>query len=196
MLDNLKGYEIVLVSQSPRRRDLLASLGLHFTVGHSTIKEEHPAGMGSSETAMYLSRQKALHAEPKMKADNLVIAADTLVWLGDAELGKPRSEEEAAEMLGRLSGHNHDVVTGVTLLTSSTEKTFYAKTEVTFGTLTPEEIAYYVKTYHPLDKAGAYGIQEWIGMAGVKEINGSFYNVMGLPLHKLYTELKNIPSCC
>lgn len=196
MLENIKGYEVTLVSHSPRRQELLSRLGLQFTVGYSTVDESYPEGMNRYEIAMYLSRRKAFHPNSKIKTNSLIIAADTIVWSDSKVLGKPSSNKEALDMLDGLSGHSHYVITGVTLRTSKIEKTFYAETEVDFGELSDEEKDYYVSTFHPLDKAGAYGIQEWIGMIGVKRINGSFYNVMGLPVYKLYNELKNISPCC
>lgn len=195
MLENIKGYEVTLVSHSPRRRELLSHLGLQFIVVHSTVDESYPEDMDCYQIAMYLSRRKAFHPESVMKTNSLIIAADTIVWSDGKVLGKPLSNKEALDMLNELSGHSHAVITGVTLRTSKMEKTFYAETEVEFGELSDEEKDYYVRTFHPLDKAGAYGIQEWIGMIGVKRINGSFYNVMGLPVYKLYNELKNIPPC-
>jgi len=196
MLENIKGYEIILVSHSPRRRELLSRLGLEFTVEYSTVDESYPEGLDRYEIAMYLSHRKAFHPVSAMKMNNLIIAADTIVWSEGKVLGKPGSNSEARAMLDELSGHLHYVVTGVTLRTSKIEKTFYAETEVLFGELSDVEKDYYVTTFQPFDKAGAYGIQEWIGMIGVKGINGSFYNVMGLPVYKLYNELKNIPLCC
>ena len=197
MLDNLKNYDIVLMSGSPRRRELLARLGLTFTVGRSNIDEVCPEGLQYRDIPMYLSRLKAEHCEPAMTGSNLVIAADTIVWCNNEVLGKPSTDEEACAMLSKLSGRQHSVVTGVTLRTAACLRSFYAETIVTFAELTPDEINYYVDTFHPIDKAGAYGIQEWIGMIGVREIRGSYYNVMGLPLHRLYNELKKIePLCC
>ncbi len=197
MLDNLKNYNIVLMSGSPRRRELLARLGLPFTVGRSDIDESYPAGLRHEEIPVYLSRLKAEHCRPAMGERHLVIAADTIVWCGNKVLGKPSTDDEARSMLAGLSGRQHSVVTGVTLRTATCMKSFYVETAVVFAELSAEEIDYYVETFHPLDKAGAYGIQEWIGMIGVKEISGSFYNVMGLPVCRLYDELKKIePLCC
>ncbi len=197
MFDNLKNYNIVLMSGSPRRRELLARLGLPFSVGRSDIDESYPAGLRHQEIPVYLSRRKAEHCSPATDKNQLVIAADTIVWCDNEVLGKPSTDDEARSMLARLSGREHSVITGVTLRTAVSMKSFYAETAVVFARLSREEIDYYVETFHPLDKAGAYGIQEWIGMIGVKEIRGSFYNVMGLPVCRLYDELKKIePLCC
>lgn len=196
MLDHLKGYDIVLVSRSPRRRELLARLGLTFTTAASTVKEDYPPGLHREQIPLYLSQQKARNAECGIGERTLVIAADTIVCLDDEVLGKPRDEEEACQMLHRLSGRVHHVITGVTVKTKKRETSFFADSEVHFAPLTSDEIDYYVRQYHPLDKAGAYGIQEWIGMAGISGINGSFYNVMGLPVHRLYQLLKTFEPCC
>lgn len=196
MLDNLKGYDIILLSGSPRRRELLAQLGLPFTVGRSDIEETYPESLQRHEIPVYLSRLKA-GSYADMKENSLVITADTIVWCDGSVLGKPSDNAEAHAMLEKLSGREHAVITGVTLQTSHQTASFFAETAVTFAELTPEEIDYYIETFHPLDKAGAYGIQEWIGMIGIKEIQGSFYNVMGLPMFRLYDELKKIkPLCC
>lgn len=196
MLENLKGYEVFLVSQSPRRQELLTRLGVDFNVEYSSVDETYPEGLRGEEIAMYLSRRKALHPVHVLPHNFLIIAADTIVWSDGKVLGKPVDAPNALSMLGQLSGHAHQVVTGVTIRTSSIEKTFCAETEVVFGELSDEEKNYYVEAFQPFDKAGAYGIQEWIGMIGVRKINGSFYNVMGLPVYKLYNELKTIPPCC
>lgn len=196
MLENLKGYKVMLVSGSPRRQELLRRLDIPYTVGHSLAEETYPEGLDRHDIPMFLSLQKAEHCSPEMNADNLIIAADTIVWMDHKVYGKPASVEQAKEMLRELSGRQHYVVTGVTLKTQQETKNFFAETAVNFGPLSEEEIKYYVDTFHPLDKAGAYGIQEWIGMIGVECIQGSFYNVMGLPLFKLYNELKKIKPCC
>jgi septum formation protein len=196
VLPNLDGYKIILVSHSPRRRQLLEQLGLEFSVGESTVGEDYPATLRGEEIPVYLSRQKARHCPTVMDANSLIIAADTLVWLDDRPLGKPGSEEEARAMLRDLSGKEHHVITGVCVRTQSSEIAFSADTTVGFADLTDDEIDYYIRRCHPLDKAGAYGIQEWIGMIGVRYINGSFYNVMGLPVHRLYNVLKTIEPCC
>ncbi len=193
MLDNLKKYHIVLASNSPRRRELLAGLDINYEVRVLPgIDESYPAGLAAEEIPQYISREKAGAYETVMQPDDLIITADTIVWAGGQVLGKPKDEAEAREMLRKLSGRTHLVITGVTLLTRAMRKTFAVTSEVTFDALTEEEIGYYVARYHPLDKAGAYGIQEWIGYVGVSSLRGSYFNVMGLPVQRLYKELKKL----
>lgn len=190
-LANLDRYDVVLASGSPRRRELLAMLDIQFTVDTShSVDETVPDGMAPEEIPAYLSQLKAAAYQLEEGSDKLVITADTVVILDGAVLGKPASLCEATDMLAMLQGRTQQVVTGVTIRTATDSVTFSATSEVDFGTLTPEEIAYYVESYSPLDKAGAYGIQEWIGAAAIRGIRGSFYNVMGLPVHRLYSELK------
>ena len=190
-LANLDRYDVVLASGSPRRRELLAMLDIQFTVDTShSVDETVPDGMAPEEIPAYLSQLKATAYPLEDGSDKLVITADTVVILDGAVLGKPASLCEATDMLAMLQGRTQQVVTGVTIRTATDSMTFSATSEVDFGTLTPEEIAYYVESYSPLDKAGAYGIQEWIGAAAIRGIRGSFYNVMGLPVHRLYSELK------
>lgn len=190
LLDTLKQYNVVLASNSPRRRELLADLGINFEV--RTIKgidESYPATLPVMEIAEYISLKKARAYREEMDSHDLIITADTVVILGDKVLGKPNDATHACQMLRQLSGKTHKVVTGVTIVTNRATRSFSAETEVEFAPLCDEDIHYYVDHYKPLDKAGAYGIQEWIGCMGVRHINGSFYNVMGLPLHRLYNEL-------
>lgn len=190
-LANLDRYDVVLASGSPRRRELLAMLDIQFTVDTShSVDETVPDGMAPEEIPAYLSQLKAAAYPLEDGSDKLIITADTVVILDGAVLGKPASLCEATDMLVMLQGRTQQVVTGVTIRTATDSVTFSATSEVDFGTLTPEEIAYYVESYSPLDKAGAYGIQEWIGAAAIRGIRGSFYNVMGLPVHRLYSELK------
>jgi septum formation protein len=190
-LANLDRYDVVLASGSPRRRELLAMLDIQFTVDTShSVDETVPDGMAPEEIPAYLSQLKAAAYPLEDGSDKLVITADTVVILDGTVLGKPASLCEATDMLAMLQGRTQQVVTGVTIRTATDSLTFSATSEVDFGTLTPEEIAYYVESYSPLDKAGAYGIQEWIGAAAIRGIRGSFYNVMGLPVHRLYSELK------
>ena len=196
VFDNLKDYHILLVSGSPRRRELLERLGLTFTIGRSEVEETYPEGLSCEEIPQYLSRLKAMHCSPTPEPDSLVIAADTIVCCEGRVLGKPASYQEAFDMLRLLSGRRHRVITGVTILTRSVVRSFHAVTTVTFAPLTDEEIDFYLTRFRPYDKAGAYGIQEWIGMIGVKDIQGSYYNVMGLPVFRLYDELKQLPPCC
>lgn len=190
-LANLDKYQILLASASPRRRELLQQLGVKFQIAPSLeVEENYPISMPVSEIASYLSGIKADAYSSQIKSNQLIITADTVVVNNGMVLGKPSLYLEAKEMLKKLSGHIHEVITGVTITTTEKRITFSTITEVEFAELSEQEIEDYVSEYKPLDKAGAYGIQEWIGCIGVKNINGSFYNVMGLPLHRLYNELK------
>lgn len=193
MLKNLSKYHIILASKSPRRRELLAGLGIEFeTRVIPGIAEDYPQGLTGEEIPQYISREKANAYRDSLKGDDLLITADTIVYVNGKVLGKPHNEEEAHRMLSLLSGKTHQVVTGVSLTTQQMQQTFAVVTDVTFAALTDEEIDYYISHYAPFDKAGAYGIQEWIGYIGVIRIEGSFYNVMGLPVQRLYTELKKL----
>mgnify|MGYP006282211875 CR=1 FL=1 len=191
MLNNLEKYEVVLASQSPRRRTLLKELLRDFKVTSVEVKEIFPAGLTPEEAALYLAQLKARAFDQWDKYENpLLITADTIVCFGNKILGKPENADEAKEMLGFLSGKVHEVISGVCIKTPALEKSVAAKTKVHFKELEDEEINYYVTNYKPFDKAGSYGIQEWIGYIGVDSIEGSFYNVMGLPVQKLYKELR------
>lgn len=188
---NIQNYHIILGSNSPRRRELLAGLDLDFEVKVIPGLEEHyPATLQPEEIPVFLAQQKAEAYIPTLPEKTLLITADTIVWNRNEVIGKPKNREEAIQMLQSLSGHEHHVVTGVCLTTTEKQKAFSVISAVKFATLTDEEIGYYVDKYQPFDKAGAYGIQEWIGYVGVESINGSFYNVMGLPVQRLYQELK------
>lgn len=188
-LELLNKYRVVLASGSPRRKELLQSLGLKFEVEvKKDISENYPTDLPAEKISEYVSREKAEAYE--VAEGELLITADTTVVLDGEALGKPCDADEAKAMLRKLSGRKHLVVTGVTLTTVGRQRSFSAVTEVEFDTLDEAEIDYYVDTFKPLDKAGAYGIQEWIGCAAVKGISGSFYNVMGLPVQRLYAELK------
>jgi septum formation protein maf len=190
-LTNLEKYKVVLASGSPRRRELLAMLGVEFTQTSVDADESYPEDLAPECVPAYLSRLKIKqYLMSNYQPGELVITADTVVIAENEVLGKPRSEQEARDMLHRLSGHVHRVVTGVCVSDGVSVDQENACTEVEFAELTDAEINYYIERYKPMDKAGAYGIQEWIGCIGVKRIDGSFYNVMGLPLHKLYTILK------
>ncbi len=182
-------YNYILATKSPRRIQLLEELGISFTVQSVDISESYPKNLGMLEIPVFLARQKAGPFEGSLGENDLLIAADTIVWLRREVLGKPSGEAEAKEMLRKLSGHIHQVVTGVCLKSRLKERTFYAVTHVEFKELTDQEINYYVTNYNPYDKAGAYGIQEWIGMAGITRVEGSYYNVVGLPVQRLYTEI-------
>ena len=193
MLENLKKYRVILASNSPRRKELLSGLGIDYEVKTlPDVDESYPDGLSGEEIAKHIARGKAEAYRSLIQADELVITADTIVWLDGTVMGKPKDEEEAKDMLMRLSGKTHQVITGVCLTTDSTQKTFATVTDVTFATLTDEEVDYYVTRYQPMDKAGSYGVQEWIGFVGVENLSGSYFNVMGLPIQRLYTELKKL----
>lgn len=190
-MNNLTKYSIILASGSPRRKQLLQDLDIQFrTIVLPGIKEEYPTTLEPEEIPVFLSKLKAEAHKNLITGNELIITADTVVISDNQVLGKPKDAEAAREMLNQLSGKVHKVVTGVTIMSASKIVTFDATTDVEFSILTPDEIDYYISKYKPFDKAGAYGIQEWIGCIGIKNIQGSFYNVMGLPLQRLYTELK------
>ncbi len=192
-LSNLAGKRILLASHSPRRRELIAMLGLDFSIAEPIeVDESYPADMPADTVAEYISRKKAEAYAATLTADTILITADTIVLVDGEILGKPHSEASAKEMLRKLSGKSHKVITGVTLSTVDAIQSFSAVTTVNFDNLSDKEIEYYIENYHPFDKAGAYGIQEWIGAAGIKGIEGSYYNVMGLPVHQLYKFLSTI----
>ena len=188
--------KILLGSQSPRRRELLAGLDVDFRVVAIDADEHYPEGLQGGEIPYFISRAEAeAYGEP-LAEDEVLLTADTIVWVpgeggrGGVMLGKPKDEEEARRMLRLLSGRMHAVYTGVTLRTREGMQTITDKTEVWFRALTEEEIAYYVAKYQPLDKAGAYGVQEWIGYVGVTKIVGSYFNVMGLPVERVWEEIR------
>lgn len=190
-LPSLAGKLVMLASGSPRRRQLLSDLAIDFTLAPTLeIEETYPDGLAPEEVAPYLSKLKARAYRAILDENEIVITADTVVVNEGKVLGKPKDKDEAKMMLRSLSGHSHKVITGVTIMSTDKETTFSAETEVEFASLTEDEIDFYVDHFNPVDKAGAYGIQEWIGCIGVKSIKGSFYNVMGLPLHRLFDELK------
>ncbi|MBE6337464.1 MAG: septum formation protein Maf [Lentimicrobiaceae bacterium] len=191
MLDKLNNYNIILASKSPRRQELLKGIGLNFNVLTKDVDESYPSRLSVYEVAPYLSLKKAKAFEDAELPDNyMIITADTIVVVGDEILGKPKDKENACEMLLKLSGKKHSVITGVTIRTKDRTKTFSAVSNVVFEKLDSEEINYYVDNFKPFDKAGSYGIQEWIGYIGVSAVEGSYFNVMGLPTQKLYTVLK------
>ena len=193
MLDNLNKYKVVLASNSPRRKELLSGLGIEYTVRTMPdVDESFPDSLKGEEIPAYIANEKAKAYQSIMKKDELVITADTIVWIDGQVLGKPETKMEAVNMLKTLSGRKHQVITGVCLTTIEWQKSFTATTDVTFAELTDEEIEYYVHHYSPMDKAGAYGVQEWIGFIGVQKIDGSYFNVMGLPIQRLYGELKKL----
>lgn len=184
-------YHIILASNSPRRKELLAGLDIPFDVRViDGIDESYPDDLATHGIAQYISQKKAAAYRLSMASDELVITADTIVVLGTHVMGKPHDAAEAQAMLRELSGRTHQVITGVTLTTTDRQTSFSVITDVTFKTFTDDEINYYVSNYRPFDKAGAYGIQEWIGHIGVTALNGSYFNVMGLPVQRIYEALK------
>lgn len=190
-LDKLKKYRIILASASPRRKELLSKLDIDFTVKVlRDVDESFPASLPVVQVPQYISRKKADAYRQEMQENDMVITADTVVAVGRRILGKPKSAEEARVMLKLLSDRYHRVVTGVTIMTAKRTETFATVSRVRFTRLNDEEIDYYISKYKPFDKAGAYGIQEWIGMVGITELNGSYFNVMGLPVQRLYAKLK------
>ncbi len=191
MLSNLEKYQVVLASKSPRRQELLRGMGVIFTIQTKETPEDYPLEMPLDEVPKYLSLQKSFaFTEEELPADYLLITSDTVVICGGEILGKPKDKEDAMRMLGMLSGKTHHVVTGVTVRSAARTESFAVRSDVTFAPLDEEEIDYYIEHCRPYDKAGAYGIQEWIGYVGISGLEGSFYNVMGLPTRKLYQCLK------
>lgn len=187
---SLKDYHIILASNSPRRRELLRGLDLDFEIKVLPhVSEGHPDDMSAVDIPLFISKEKASAYKDMLKPRDILITADTMVILGYEALGKPRDDDEARKMLHALSGKTHKVVTGVSLSATDKERSFAVTTDVTFKDLSDSEIDYYVSHYHPLDKAGAYGIQEWIGYVGVTGIRGSYFNVMGLPVQRIWDEL-------
>lgn len=191
MLDNLKKYNIVLASKSPRRQELLKGIGVDFTILTKEVDENYPQRLPAIDVAPFLSLKKAKAFEDAELPDNyMVITADTVVIVENEILGKPKDRDDAVRMMNLLSGKMHKVVTGVTVHTKEKTKTFSVTSKVTFETLDNQEIDYYIDNFKPYDKAGAYGVQEWIGYIGVSNVEGSYYNVMGLPTQRLYKVLK------
>ena len=193
MLENLKDYHVILASNSPRRRELLGGLGIDYEVRVlSDIDESYPDTLSVMDIAEYIAAKKAEAYRAMMTEHDLLITADTVVICGDEVMGKPVNEADACRMLRQLSGRVHHVTTGVCITTRKQQRRFRVTTEVTFKQLSEDEINYYVTKYKPFDKAGAYGIQEWIGFIGCTGLNGSYYNVMGLPVQRIYQELQTI----
>ncbi len=184
-----RGYRLILASQSPRRRELMSGAGLNFSVVSYDVDEVYPAALHVDEVACYLSQLKSAAYTDELSDRDILITADTVVLLGDKVLGKPHGSSGARAMLNELSGSVHRVVTGVTIRSRGRSLSFSSETMVRFVTLSSDQIDYYVAEYSPLDKAGSYGIQEWIGYVGIESIEGSFYNVMGLPIQRLCSEL-------
>ena len=190
--EKLKNHRLILASGSPRRQELFKNLGLDFEIQLKPVKEEYPPRLTHFEISNYLAQLKALPFKKELLPNDILITSDTIVWNDDTALGKPRDEDEAFSILRSLSNQTHEVITSVCFTTTNFEKTLHNITKVTFKKLTDEEINFYIKTYKPFDKAGAYGIQEWIGQIGVTKIEGSYFNVMGLPVHLVYKTLNTI----
>ena len=191
--DRLKNYRLILASASPRRRELLAACDLNFVLADKCeCEERYPADLAADKVAEYLSQLKSEAYPYPLNEGDILLTADTVVIAEGEILGKPKDNADAERMLKMLSGATHKVVTGVTLRTAQRTLSFSAESLVSFRTLKEEEIAYYIEQYRPLDKAGAYGIQEWIGYVAIERIEGSFYNVMGLPVQQLYVELERL----
>jgi septum formation protein len=191
IVDDLNNHRIILASRSPRRQQLLRDLGLKFEVVEKEYPETFPPGLTGDEIARYVAHSKADSFRNEIAENEIVITADTIVWCKDKVLGKPLDYEDAVRILKEISGNTHEVITGVSIFSSEKEVTFSVSTKVTFETLSEEEIKFYIDKFRPYDKAGAYGIQEWIGIIACSHIDGSYFNVVGLPVQRLYKELQN-----
>lgn len=189
LIEDLAGFKLILASHSPRRQELLRDLGLDFEVRVRDWNEIYPCDLKGEQIAMYVAEEKANTFRQELKGNEMVITADTIVWCNDRVLDKPVDEDDALHILKFISGKTHEVITGVCILSAVKRKSFYSSTRVTFSELSEEEMRYYIRNYKPYDKAGAYGIQEWVGLAACSRIEGSYFNVMGLPVEQLYNEL-------
>ncbi len=189
--DLLKSYRIILASRSPRRQELLKELGVGFDIVIRDFEETFPGGLNGEEIARYVSHSKAASFREEMADNEIVITADTIVWCNNQVLGKPVDKQDAIRILKEISGNTHEVITGVSLFSKDKEVTFSVSTKVTFEELSDVDINYYIDKYKPYDKAGAYGIQEWIGIIACSRIEGSYFNVVGLPVQRLYKEIQN-----
>lgn len=190
--DQLKNHQIILASASPRRQQFFKDLGLDVSIQLKPVVEEYPPRLRHFEISDYLAQLKSLPFKESLTPKDILITSDTIVWLDESCLGKPKDEAEAFEMIKFLSNRTHKVITSVCFTTVNQQKTLHSITKVTFRALEDDEIWHYIHTYKPYDKAGAYGIQEWIGLVGVTNIEGSYFNVMGLPTDLVYTTLKNM----
>ena len=190
--EKLKNHHIILASGLPRQQDFFKNLGIDFEIRLKPVKEEYPNRLTHFEISNYLAQLKALPFKDELRPNDILITSDTIVWHNNKALGKPQDENDAFSILKSLSNETHEVITSVCFTTKTYEKTIYAITKVAFKRLTDEEIWYYIKTSKPFDKAGAYGIQEWIGQIGVTKLEGSYFNVMGLPTHLVYKTLNAI----
>jgi septum formation protein len=188
--DQFTDFKIILASRSPRRQQLLLELGLKFDVVVKEYTEAYPEGLDGEKIARYIAHAKAESFINEISDNEIVITADTIVWCKDQVLGKPVNRADAIRILKEISGNTHEVITGVSLLSRKKELTFSESTKVTFEVLSQDEIDYYIDEYKPYDKAGAYGIQEWIGIIACSHIDGSYFNVVGLPVQRLYKELQ------
>jgi septum formation protein len=190
VIEELNKYRIILASRSPRRQELLRDLGLRFEVVVRNWSEKYPGNLRGEEIALYVAGEKAKTFQSEIKNNEIVITADTIVWCNNRVLDKPADKEDAERILREISGNTHEVITGVCLLSALKQTTFFSSTKVTFSELSDNEIEFYISKYSPYDKAGAYGIQEWIGIAACSRIDGSYFNVMGLPVQQVYQELQ------
>ncbi len=191
LIDSLNSYKIILASASPRRQQLLRELGLKFEIVIREYDETFPEGLNGEEIARFIANRKALSFKNEISDNEIIITADTIVWCNNNVLGKPVDHSDAIRILREISDNTHEVITGVSILSRSRELTFTETTRVTFKAISEEEISYYINNFKPYDKAGAYGIQEWIGIIACSHIEGSYFNVVGLPVQRLYMELQN-----
>lgn len=192
--EKLKNHNVILASGSPRRQEFFKNLDIDFEIRLKPIKEEYPEKLRHFEITDYLAQLKSIPFEKELLDNDILITSDTIVWHNDKALGKPRSDDEAFQIIKSMSGQTHEVITSVCFKTKTYQKTVSSVTKVTFKEFTDNEIWYYIKNYNPTDKAGAYGIQEWIGQIGVTKLEGSYFNVMGLPLDLVYQTLMEIAS--
>lgn len=190
--EKLKNYHIILASGSPRRQLFFKDLGIDFEIRLKPVKEDYPSYLKHFEISDYLAQLKAEPFKQELKDHDILITSDTIVWKNNQALGKPLNEVDAFNILKAINDGTHEVISSVCFTTKTTQKTIHDITKVTFKHLSDEEIKYYIKTFKPFDKAGAYGIQEWIGQIGVTKIEGSYFNVMGLPVHMVYQILSEI----
>ncbi|MBT8272846.1 MAG: septum formation protein Maf [Bacteroidia bacterium] len=192
LIDRLKNYNIILASSSPRRQEIFSELGIEFEIRLKPVKEEYPDRLNYAEISDYLAQLKSLPFEEELKPNDILITSDTIVWHENEAIGKPKDEAEAFQMIQSLSGKTHEVISSVCIKSRDFQKTVNALTKVSFREIEDEEIWYYIKNYDVLDKAGAYGIQDWIGKTAVTSIEGSYFNVMGLPMHLVYKTLNEL----
>jgi len=187
----LNNYKIILASKSPRRQELLRQLGVDFEIAVNDWKEEYPPHLTGADIAVYLAEAKALSYKELITPLTILVTADTIVWCNNKVLHKPYDRSDAIQILKEISGNTHEVITGVSFLSATSQTSFFSSTKVTFTELSDKEIEYYVDNFKPYDKAGAYGIQEWIGLAACSHMEGSYFNVMGLPVEQVYHKLKD-----